>query len=218
MYPGVLSLIDHDKHILNVDFCDGDKAVGVPFNLVKRQDGQFCDESVTLDKRRPGTKRSKTTHSKAGYKWRHTGVHRMRFEEPKFPGQPLAEHMMLSNNYDLLINGKWQKQKDFDHVSLKDAVNHPELSDVYTGSLWEFAQDMYYKQPKKHQHGYHFGTVNVQISSSDPSSPSCGTLSYISGTPNPACGKFWCTIVRDMLSAGISWASGIHGKLTLQMS
>ena len=38
-----------DKHILNVDFYDGDKEVGVPFNLVKRQDGQFCDETVTLD-------------------------------------------------------------------------------------------------------------------------------------------------------------------------
>ena len=105
MYPGLVSLIDHDKHILNVDFNDGDKAVGVPFNLVKRQDGQFCEEAMSLHKRRPGTKPRKTTRYKAGYKWRHTGVHRLRFEEPKFAGQPLAERMMISNTYDLLING-----------------------------------------------------------------------------------------------------------------
>jgi hypothetical protein len=28
-------------------------------------------------------------------------------------------------------------------------INHPELSDVYTVSIWEFAQDMYYRQSKK---------------------------------------------------------------------
>ena len=144
-----------------MDFNDGDKAVGVPFNLVKRQDGQFCDETMTLHKRRPGTKPRKTTRYKAGYKWSHTGVHRLRFEEPKFAGQPLAERMMLSNTYDLLINGTWQQQKDLEHVSLKDTINHPDLSDVYTGILWEFVQDMYYKQPNKDDHGYHFGTVNV---------------------------------------------------------
>jgi hypothetical protein len=27
------------------------------------------------------------------------------------------------------------------------------LADVYTASIWEFAQDMYYKQPKKDEHG-----------------------------------------------------------------
>ncbi len=32
MYPGVLSVIDHDKQIVNVDFDDGDKAVGSPEN------------------------------------------------------------------------------------------------------------------------------------------------------------------------------------------
>jgi hypothetical protein len=48
-----------------------------------------------------------------------------------------------------------------EHVSLKDDINHPDLADVYTTSIWEFAQDMYYKQPKKDEHGYHFGTVNV---------------------------------------------------------
>jgi hypothetical protein len=31
----------------------------------------------------------------------------------------------------------------------------------YTASIWEFAQDMYYKQPKKDEYGYHVGTVNV---------------------------------------------------------
>ena len=31
----------------------------------------------------------------------------------------------------------------------------------YTASIWEFAQDMYYKQPKKDEYGYHLGTVNV---------------------------------------------------------
>jgi len=35
------------------------------------------------------------------------------------------------------------------------------VADVYTASIWEFAQDMYYKQPKKDEFGYHFGTVNV---------------------------------------------------------
>ncbi len=35
------------------------------------------------------------------------------------------------------------------------------LADVYTASIWEFAQDMYYKQPKKDEYGYHLGTVNV---------------------------------------------------------
>ena len=130
MYPGVVSLIDHDKKILDVDLYDGDKAVGVPFNLLKRQDGQFCDETVVLDKRRQDTKPRKTTRYKTGYKWRHTGVHRLRFEELKFAGQTLAERMMLPNTYDLFINGKWQEQKDLEHVSLKDTINHPELSDV----------------------------------------------------------------------------------------
>jgi hypothetical protein len=27
------------------------------------------------------------------------------------------------------------------------------LADVYTDSIWEFAQDMYYKKPKKDEHG-----------------------------------------------------------------
>jgi hypothetical protein len=35
MYAGVVSAIDHTEQILNVDFADGDKAIGVPFNLVK---------------------------------------------------------------------------------------------------------------------------------------------------------------------------------------
>jgi hypothetical protein len=48
-----------------------------------------------------------------------------------------------------------------EHVSLKDTINHPDLPDVYTDSIWEFAQDMYYKQSKKDEHGYEFGTVNV---------------------------------------------------------
>ncbi len=85
----------------------------------------------------------------------------MRFTEPTYDGQPLPEHMILSNTYELLINGKWQKQTELEHVSLKDAVNHPDLADVYTASIWEFAQDMYYKQPKKDEHGYHFRSVNV---------------------------------------------------------
>ena len=37
----------------------------------------------------------------------------------------------------------------------------PDLTDVYTGSIWEFVQEMHYKTPKKEEHGYHFGTVNV---------------------------------------------------------
>ncbi len=40
-------------------------------------------------------------------------------------------------------------------------VNHPEVSDVYIASILEFAQDMYYKQTKNNDHGYHYGTVNV---------------------------------------------------------
>jgi len=40
-------------------------------------------------------------------------------------------------------------------------INHPQLSDAYNDSIWEFAQDMYHKQQKKDDHGYHFGTVNV---------------------------------------------------------
>ncbi len=83
------------------------------------------------------------------------------FTEATFDDQPLSERMILSNTYELLINGQWQKQTDLEHVSLKDAINHPDLADVYTVSIWEFAQDMYYKQPKKDEHGYHFGTVNV---------------------------------------------------------
>ncbi len=44
---------------------------------------------------------------------------------------------------------------------MKDVINHPDLADVYTASIWEFAQEMYYKYPKKEEYGYHFGTVNV---------------------------------------------------------
>jgi hypothetical protein len=161
MYAGVVSAIDHNKQILNVDFEDGDKAIGVPFNLVKFPDGQFFDEAMSMEHRRSSAKRRKLTPSKKGYKWRHGGVHRMRFTEAAYDDQPFPESMILSNTYDLLINGKWQKQTDLEHVSLKDAINHPDLADVYTVSIWEFAQDMYYKQPKKEEHGYHFGTVDV---------------------------------------------------------
>ncbi len=83
------------------------------------------------------------------------------FTEATYYGQPLPERMILSNTYELLINGQWQKQTDLEHVSLKDTINHPDLPDVYTDSIWEFAQDMYYKQSKKDEHGYEFGTVNV---------------------------------------------------------
>ena len=73
----------------------------------------------------------------------------MRCTEATYDGQPLPERMILSNTYELLITGQWQKQTDLEHVSLKHAINHPDLADVYTASIWEFAQDMYYKQPKK---------------------------------------------------------------------
>ncbi len=52
MYAGVVSVIDHSKQILNVDFDDGDKAIGVPFNLVKFPDGQFFDEAMSMEHRR----------------------------------------------------------------------------------------------------------------------------------------------------------------------
>jgi len=52
MYAGVVSVIDHRKQILNVDFEDGDKAIGVPFNLVKFPDGQFFDEAMSMEHRR----------------------------------------------------------------------------------------------------------------------------------------------------------------------
>ena len=85
----------------------------------------------------------------------------MRFTEPTYDGQPLPERMILSNTYELLINGQWQKQTDLEHVSLKDDINHPDLADVYTDNIWEFPQDMYYKQSKKDQDDYNFVTVNV---------------------------------------------------------
>ncbi len=59
-----------------------------------------------MDKRLPGIRHRKTTPSKVVHKWNHTGMHHMRFEESKFPGQSLAERMMISNTYDLIINGK----------------------------------------------------------------------------------------------------------------
>jgi hypothetical protein len=114
MYAGVVSAIDHSEQILNVDFPDGDKAIGVPFNLVKFPDGQFLDESMSVELRRSSAKRRKVTPSKEGYKWRHGGVHRMRFTEAAYDGQPFPERMILSNTYDLLINGKWQKQTDLE--------------------------------------------------------------------------------------------------------
>ena len=81
MYAGVVSDIDHRKQILNVDFDDADKAIGVPFNLVKFPDGLFFDEDMSMEHRRSSTKRRNLTPSKGGYKWRHGGVHRMRFTE-----------------------------------------------------------------------------------------------------------------------------------------
>ena len=81
--------------------------------------------------------------------------------------------MILSNTYELLINGQWQKQTDLEHVSLKDSINHPDLADVYTVSIWAFAEDMYFKQPKKDEHGYHFGTVNVLPKKSNACQSAC---------------------------------------------
>jgi hypothetical protein len=149
LYPGVVSDINHCKQIVTVDFDDGDKVIDVPFKLVKLQDGQFCDETLSMTKRRSTTKRRTLTPSKADYKWCHTGVHRMRFVETTYDGQPFPERMILSNTYELLINGKWEKQPDLEHVSMKDTINHPDLADVYTTSIWEFTQEMYYKKPKK---------------------------------------------------------------------
>ena len=103
LYPGVLSEIDHDKQIVNVDFHDGDKTVGVPFNLVKRQDGQFCDEGIGLQKRSPSTKHRQTTSSKAGYKWCHSVVHWMRFEEPKL--YPCSfKRVWICDGFQFIIN------------------------------------------------------------------------------------------------------------------
>jgi hypothetical protein len=68
LYPGVVSVIDHSKQIVNMDFDDGDKAIGVPFKLVKLQDGQFCDETLSMAKRHTTVKHRKLTPSKAGYK------------------------------------------------------------------------------------------------------------------------------------------------------
>jgi hypothetical protein len=41
--------------------------------------------------------------------------------------------MILSNTYELLINGQWPKQTDLEHVSLKDTINHPDLADREVG-------------------------------------------------------------------------------------
>ncbi len=41
MYAGVVSVIDHSKQILNVDFDDGDKVIGVPFNHELLINGQW---------------------------------------------------------------------------------------------------------------------------------------------------------------------------------
>ena len=86
MYAGVVSVIDHIKQILKVDFDDGDKAIGVPFNLVKFPDGLFFDEAMSMEHRSASTKRRKPTPSKGGYKWSHGGVHRMRFTEATYDG------------------------------------------------------------------------------------------------------------------------------------
>jgi hypothetical protein len=50
---------------------------------------------------------------------------------------------------------------DLEYVSLKDTINHPDLPYDYTDNIWEFPQDMYYKQSKKDQDDYNFVTVNV---------------------------------------------------------
>ena len=92
MYAGVVSVIDHSKHILNVDFDDGDKTIGVSFNLVKFPDGQFFDESMSMEHRRSSTKLRKLTPSKGGYKWCHGGVQRIRFTEATYDVQPLPKN------------------------------------------------------------------------------------------------------------------------------
>jgi hypothetical protein len=43
--------------------------------------------------------------------------------------------MILSNTYELLINGQWQKQTDLEHVSLKDGKTWAILSHV-AGLIW----------------------------------------------------------------------------------
>ena len=77
----------------------------------------------------------------------------MCFFETTYDGQAFPEHMILSNTYELFINGQWEKQPDLEHVSIEDTINHPDLADVYTVSIWEFTQEMYYKKPKKDEHG-----------------------------------------------------------------
>ena len=47
LYPGDLSDINHDKEIVNVDFDDGDKSVGVPFNLTLQDRVQVAPLSRT---------------------------------------------------------------------------------------------------------------------------------------------------------------------------
>jgi hypothetical protein len=106
LYPGVVSVIDHGKQIVNVDFDDGDKVIGFSFKLVKLQDGQFCDETLSMDKRHSTTKRRTLTPAKTGYKCHHAGVHHMHFVETTYDGQPFPEHMILSNTYELIINGQ----------------------------------------------------------------------------------------------------------------
>ncbi len=72
--------------IVNVDFDDGDNAIDVPFKLVKLQDGKFCDETLSMDKRHSTTKHRTLTPSKEDYKWHHTGVHHMLFVETTYDG------------------------------------------------------------------------------------------------------------------------------------
>ncbi len=67
----MLFLSSTTANIVNVDFDDGDKAIDVPFKLVKLQDGKFCDEALSMVKRRSTTNHRTLTHSKTGYKWRH---------------------------------------------------------------------------------------------------------------------------------------------------
>ena len=96
--------------------------------------------------------------------WRHVGVHPMRFTDDVFPDQSmncLSVTIVWSfqNTYNLLIVVQWQTLKELEHITFRDTVNHPDLSDDHTTRIWEFA--CIKKKAKKEDQGCYFDTVDV---------------------------------------------------------
>jgi hypothetical protein len=145
-HEGSISRVHRVHKTLDITYFDGDTAIHVPMQLVKRTEyDDYASEALAKETKitqaaaqyNSGRIQAKAAMALKGYKWKHTGTRTMRFApaNPAGPKAALADRLLMDNTFALHIGGKWVQQPDLETVSLRQAVNSIH-SDIYVRAMW----------------------------------------------------------------------------------